>query len=490
MKKYFITTIITIVFFTSALHAQSSDEENTFKYRFDSYLSKGVNNGFSGAVLVAKRGEILLSKGYGLANKEKKTPNTTTTVFDIGSVSKQFTATAILKLAQVNELNVHDPLSKFFKNLPNDKKNITIHQLLTHTSGLIRVTVQNDFLHISTESFFKELFATKLIHQPGSIYRYSNSGYSILARIIELVSGMEYEVFLQENLFKPAGMKQTGYLLAQWDTNLLAKGYEYNVLNTGFTGERYLKEGKISWTIKGNGGINSTLKDMYKWYGGLKENKVLSKSMTEKLTAPYISEDEEASSHYAYGWAIMNSTRSTKIVSHNGSNGVYFFDFIWLPEEDVVVLFATNAFSRQVRGIAWTLEKIFFDLTYVPNEIKKNLITVLLEYTQDYKGEVAELSIHIKQKFAKNLNHPFYLNRLGGVYLRNQQLNKAIIFFRLNTELFPDDGNIWDNLGEAYLKNNQLELAKSSFEKALELKSENDCYWCQNSSERLKQLKQ
>lgn len=475
--------------FANVLNAQSNEDENSIKNRLNSYLSKGVNNGLLGAVLVVKEGEIILSKGYGLANKEKKIPNTTTTVFDIGSVTKQFTATAILKLVQLNKLNINDPLSKFFHNLPDDKKSITIHQLLTHSAGLIDVIGEGDFDHIPTEPFFRELFATKLIYTPGTKYRYSNSGYSILARIIELVSRKEYEVFLNEYLFEPAGMYETGYLLPKWKNNVFAEGYQYNVLNVGSTANRYQKEGEIPWILKGNGGINSTIEDMFKWYKALKENKVLPKSLTEQLTTPYIAEDEEESSYYAYGWAITNSARNTKIISHNGSNGIFFFDFIWSLDEDLAILFVTNAFSRPIGGVAWILEKMLFDQSYNPKEIKKDLTTSLFKYVEDYQGIVEELASNIKEKFNKDLNHPLYLNRLGGIYLRMQKIDKAIVFFKMNIELFPDDGNTWDNLGEAYLKNNQLELAKNSFKKALELKPENDCYWCQNSSERLKQLK-
>jgi len=388
MKKIFLFGVVILLLSSSILKAQSSDANDVLKKRLDAYLTQGVTNGLSGAVLVAKEGSIILNKGYGMANKEKKILNTPATVFDIGSVTKQFTGAAILKLVEFNKLKVTDPLSQFFKDIPDDKKDITVHQLLTHSAGLLDVIGEDDFDHIPTAAFFNELFASELLHKPGSKHEYSNSGYSILARIIELVSGQDYEAFLDEHLFKPAGMKQTGYLRPKWDSNLFAKGYEYGVMDIGSMATRYRKEGKISWVLKGNGGINSTQEDMYRWYIALKTNKVLSKSQIEIFTKPYVSENEENSSHYAYGWAIFNTNRNTKMVTHNGSNGIFFHDFIWLPEEDIVIIYSTNAYDLQVEDIAWHLEEMLFDTSYIPEKVAQDPITSLLKFTLSVKGNV------------------------------------------------------------------------------------------------------
>ena len=122
----------------------------------------------------------------------------------------------------------------FFKDIPSDKKKITIHQLLTHSAGLLDVIGEDDFDHIPTEEFFKRLFNTQLLHKPGTKYLYSNAGYtSILARIIELESGNDYESFLNQHLFEPAGMKHTGYLKPEWDNKLIATGYARSVIEVG-----------------------------------------------------------------------------------------------------------------------------------------------------------------------------------------------------------------------------------------------------------------
>ena len=206
---------------------------NKLSLSLNEYLSACQSNGFSGAVLVAKGESIILNKGYGLANKERSIANTPKTVFDICSVTKQFTGTAILKLAEEDKLKLTDSISTYFKDMPLDKQNITIHHLLTHSGGFGHGIGKGDFDHIQEEKYFQKLFDSDLLFTPGEKYEYSNSGYSILGRIIEIVSGKSYETYLREELFKPAGMTQTGYLLPKWTNNLVANEYLYNVINKG-----------------------------------------------------------------------------------------------------------------------------------------------------------------------------------------------------------------------------------------------------------------
>jgi len=227
MKK---VVLMLAIFGIYSLSAQEKSTENDLIVKIDNYLKAGIENGFSGALLVAKEGRILINNGYGIANKEKGILNTPNTVFDIGSNTKQFTGVAILKLVSLNKLQLIDSISEFFKNLPKDKKDITIHQLLTHSGGFVE-SIGRDFDNISREEFFQKVFESDLLHKPGSTYSYSNIGYSILARIIELISSLDYESFIIEYLFKPADMLQTGYTKAEWNNDLFAIGYARNVLN-------------------------------------------------------------------------------------------------------------------------------------------------------------------------------------------------------------------------------------------------------------------
>lgn len=496
MKKSILVIASSLMFlFVTTLKAQVIEDDKTLENKIDTYLQDGVANGFSGSILVAKKGDIILHKGYGMANKENKIPYKATTVSTIGSVTKQFTATAILKLVELNKLKVEDPLSKFFSKIPNDKKDITLHQLLTHTSGLIDVIGEGDFDDIPMKRFFKTLFATKLLHEPGLKHAYSNAGYSILARIIEIVSGQDYEFYLNENLFKPAGMTETGYFIPKWNDNSIASGYVFNIVSVGTTVSRYQKSGKVTWALKGNGGIHSTTEDMFKWYQALKTHKILPKSLFEKLTTPYILEYEGGSSHYAYGWAIYSSDRNTKIISHNGGNSIFFHDYIWLPEEDVVIILFTNASSREVE-VAWPIKKMIFDKDYKVKPIKKNLFILTFDFIKSNNVQEAnELISVIKKDYSPEIKRPSVLNNLGYRILKNEimeikeNVKWAITIFKLNTKLFPNDGNTWDSLGEAYFRNGQKKEAIKSYENALELAPNKHCDWCESSIKALDKLR-
>jgi len=364
---------------TITLKAQVIGGNEALEIKIDRYLSEGAANGFSGAILVSKKGQIIINKGYAWANKKKENLNTSKTVFDIGSNTKQFTAAAILKLVEFNKLKVTDSISYFFEHLPNDKRDITIHQLLTHSTGLVDA-IGGDFDLITRKDFFHNVFNSKLLHPSGSKYSYSNTGYSILARIIELVSGQDYETFLNEYLFKPSGMNQTGYLIPKWNPELLANGYTKNIIDFGSSVTRYQEDGNVSWHLKGNGGINSTQEDMFKWYKALNTNTVLTKSLFIQYTTSYGSVHE--SFDYAYGWGITQSDQSTKRITHNGHNGAFSHSIIWRPIEDVIILYSTNASSPKVERLAYNIEKIIFNQNYQPEPINNSPFVIFFNFVK------------------------------------------------------------------------------------------------------------
>jgi len=456
--------------------------------RLDEYLQQCEYSGFNGAVLIANKNEVILNKGYGMSSKSLSAPNSSETVFDICSVTKQFTATAILKLEEDGALKLTDSLGMYFASIPLAKSQITIHQLLTHSAGFGHDIGNGDFDHIPTDKYFKELFDTELIFKPGEKYSYSNSGYSVLGRIIELVSGKDYEQYLKEKLFGPCGMYQTGYLLPDWEMSSVADEYLYNVIDKGNQISRYKRDGEIAWTLKANGGINSSQNDMYKWYEALRNNKVLSKSSMKKLTSPYIAEYEDYSSHYCYGWVTFKSDRNTKVITHNGFNGISYYEFIWFPDEDALVLFATNTFTRSFGHIPSQLEKMLFDDNYIPDPITQDPVPELLKFTESYSGD--SLGKILKSNYPELLETPYYLNRLSGIYMRENLLDRAMIIAKLSTELFPMDGNIWDTMGDLSVKVGDSPKAKESYLKALTLApKEGDCPWCENSRTQLSLLR-
>lgn len=471
-KTLFVfSTIALVILVALTSNAQGKLEFNDTFTKIDTYLSKGTANGFSGAIAVVKNGKIIINKGYGLANKDTKTVNNPNTIFDIGSNTKQFTSTAILKLNEQNKLNVTDSLSEFFDKLPIDKQNITIHQLLTHTAGFSE-SIGRDFDEISRKDFFEKLFSSELLSEPGEKYSYSNAGYSILGRVIELASDQPYEAFLNEHLFTPAGMKQTGYLLPKWDTKQKSLGYNRNVIETGSTITRYQETGDLTWHLKGNGGINSTQNDMLLWYIALKTNIILTQESFKKLTTPYpYTSSPESTSSYGYGWGVKKLENNSKRITHNGSNGSYWHTLIWYPKEDIYIVYATNANSSKVEDIAYVVAKIILDESYVPEPIENNVYSFAMDYIKQHSTDKSnELLTLLQENYADDFRKGGLLNTLGNLLLRlKENLDWALELFKMNVQLYPEDGNLWDSLGDGYKANNLNEDAIESYQKAIEL---------------------
>ncbi len=468
-KRDFCILLLFALLINTVSQAQNESRAGTLYAGIDHYLLAGSQNGFSGAIAVVEKGKTIINKGYGMANKDSKALNNPNTVFDIGSNTKQFTSTAILKLVELGKLKLNDPLSKFFKQLPADKQNITIHQLLTHTAGFTEA-IGNDFDEISPEQFFEELFESKLLFGPGEKYSYSNVGYSILGRIIELISETSYEAYLNENLFAPAGMKQTGYLMPKWDTLQLSRSYNRGILEAKSPVLRYRENGDISWHIKANGGINSTQSDMLLWYKSLKKNTIISNESFKKLTRPYVDYPEGELS-YAYGWTVRILENNLKRVAHNGSNGAYSHSLIWFPEEDIFISYATNANSSEVEFLAYEIAKIILDKNYVPNPIKDNVYSFAYNYMKTKTTDSANHLISLfEENYADELSSSRLLNSLGNLLLMmNENKDWALELFKLNVQKYPHDGNLWDSLGDGYMANNRKKDAVKSYKEAIGL---------------------
>ncbi|WP_425235757.1 serine hydrolase domain-containing protein [Ulvibacterium sp.] len=308
----------------------------------EKYLQSLEKKGFSGTILIAKKQEIIKHRAYGMRDKAEGLKNQKNTIFDIGSVTKQFTAAAILKLEMQGKLSVSDPISKYFAEIPRDKKEITIHQLLTHTSGLV-ASVGNDYEEISEKDFLNRVFALELKSPAGQKFRYSNVGYSLLSIIIEKVSGIRYETYLNEALFNPAGMQNTGYRLPTWDSNSIAKGYSKKKEHKKPNEEHWGKDGPFL-NLKGNGGILSNAKDLFKWHTALLGNAILDEKAKEKYFYPHTPEDASGESFYAYGWVNMPFGPDKTAIWHNGGNGIFFADFWRFIQEDIAVIVLSNKY--------------------------------------------------------------------------------------------------------------------------------------------------
>ncbi len=337
MKHLICLALVALSLLVSTAKAADGDLSS----KLEQYLSRLAKLGFSGTVLVAKDGKVLLEKGYGMADRERKIPMAADSVISIGSITKQFTAAAILKLEMAGKLRVDEPIGRFFPGAPPEKAAITIHQLLTHSAGLESDYGPTDYEAVSRDEIIRRVMAAPLRTPPGKQYFYSNAGYSLLAAIVEILSGQSYETYLRDNLFVPAGMKATGYKVA-WRDGQVAHGYVDGKDWGTILDKPWDKDGPY-WNLRGNGGIHSTAGDMYRWHLALEGDKILSKAAKEKYFKPYVPEGPEGQSYYAYGWAIFETPRKTRLVAHNGGNGVFAADFRRYVDENVVIYAASNA---------------------------------------------------------------------------------------------------------------------------------------------------
>ena len=343
-------------------HASASD---TLSARIDSFMLACTGAGFNGTLLVVRDSAVLLDKGYGLRDREEQLPNTPSTVHAIGSITKQFTAACILELQEQGELKVSDPMSAYLVDVPADKSGITLHQLLTHSAGFPGA-IGDDNEAIDGGAFTKLAMATPLEFAPGTSYAYSNVGYSLLGIIVERVSGMSYERYLHDSLLVPAGLERTGYRLPDWSKEQLAIGYRKDGTRWGTMLDHPMVNGGPGWHLRANGGILSTTRDMATWVDVLGTNKVLTRSSTDAMFTGHVEEGEGAGSFYGYGWALFKTQRGTRLITHNGGNGVQFADVLWFADEGVTVVLMSNANKRGMQDIAWEIGRMVFDPAYVP----------------------------------------------------------------------------------------------------------------------------
>jgi CubicO group peptidase (beta-lactamase class C family) len=335
---------------------ESPPSDEAVTARLATYLDAAAAEGFTGVVLVARSGKVLLERGYGQRVPGGAEPVATDTVFPIGSITKQLTGAAVLVLEQQGKLRVEDTLGKWFPHAPADKREITIHQLLTHQAGFPGA-IGDDVERIGRDAFVLQAFATPLQSPPGTRYEYSNVGFSLAAAIVELASGQGYETFLAEHLFAPAGMKETGYHLPRFAARRLAHGTRDDGGDWGTLADRQFTGGGPGWHLLGNGGVLSTASDMYRWHRALAGDAILTPASKAKLYGKHV--DEGGGTWYGYGWSI-EPTPWGEVITHNGGNRIFFADLLRFPAADVVVYLATSSRDRRMTRLGSPLASLVF----------------------------------------------------------------------------------------------------------------------------------
>jgi CubicO group peptidase (beta-lactamase class C family) len=302
--------------------------------KIDAFMSQQAEeNRFSGAVLVARGDEIVLSEGYGLADRENEIPNTPTTRFRIGSLTKAFTAMAIMQLQEQGKLDVDDPICDYLVDCPAAWEPITIHHLLVHSSGIFEYTndyqLRNVTVTTSPDQVVGVVADRPLDFEPGSAWSYSNTGYLLLGLIIEQASGQSYEAFLQENIFDPLGMVDTGY---DHNRDDLAVGYV----------NQFQTAAEIDMSVPfAAGALYSTVEDFYRWTRAVQSDQLVSRETLDALFTPHMVTDPDGEWSYGYGW-FMGHMHERPVVGHGGFIDGFTSDLNIFPEDGVTTVVLTN----------------------------------------------------------------------------------------------------------------------------------------------------
>ena len=332
--------------------------------KVDTYMQALVTlDRFSGSILIAREGNVLVSNGYSLANREHGVLNTPQTKFRLGSVTKQFTAMAILILKNQSKLQVQDPISKVLPDCSDVWERVTIHHLLNHTSGIPEHTNGLDWKTTGrsplTVQGVVDLFKDRpLDFQPGEGHQYSNSGYILLGQIIEQVTSMSYEAFVDECIFEPLGMEDTGY---DWNIRVLEhRAMGYDLREDMFVNADYL-DMSIPYAA---GALYSTVEDLLLWDQALYTERLISKASLETMftLSPFLA-------NYGYGVGISQQF-NRRVIGHDGGIHGFLTYLARYPEEQVCIVVLSNLTSAKPDDIARTLAAMVFGEEYDVPEVR------------------------------------------------------------------------------------------------------------------------
>lgn len=380
--------------------------------KLDAYLQACADLGyFSGSVLVAKEGKIVLKKGYGLGNHEWSIPNTSQTKFRLSSLSKPFISLAIMQLQEKGLLGVHDLLSDYLPDYPRGNE-ITIHHLLTHTSGIKNYTALTTFdtfkkLPHSIETTIDQFKYLDLASNPGEVYKFSNSNYALLSFIIERVTGQLHYEYITEHIFKPARMVNTGYDAHAAIVPGRAAGYAldtHGLVNADYN--------DISAVI-GLGSFYSTVEDMYLFNQALNTQLLALDDSLKKMFKPYaqigLIEDDI---RYGYGWATITLAGHT-VKKHIGRIDGFSTAMYRFPDDNSFIVVLSNFEHALTEPISFDLAAIMYDQPYeIPMAHTESFIDTRLyaAYVGNYVFRGLAYTITHKD------NHLYYRTPDGDMY--------------------------------------------------------------------------
>ncbi len=434
MKKIFLILFVCLV---NCVYAQNGSQ------KIDELIQAYAKvNKFNGTILVAQKGKVLFEKGYGYRNAKERLANDANTIFQLASISKQFTATTILKLVELKKMSLSDKLGKFYPGYPKGDS-ITVENLLTHTSGVWDFTRGDVKVSELTLLQMINLFKNKPFDfAPGKGWNYSNSNYTLLAYIINQVSGLTYEQAVRKYIFEPLQMTHSGFDFRNLADKNKATGY--SVLNDSIQKTVYIGDSTIT---AGCGSIYSTATDLYKWHNGLQQYKIVNKALMEEAYRPF-------NANYGYGWMI-DSLYGKRIVSHGGDIDGFTTNISRITGDDICIILLNNTEHVNMQTVARKILAILYDQPYrltVLREIKKeitlpaaNLQRYVGTYKDPFSSRVAAITVengNLQLQPAKQAPKFTLLAESEGHFFVSPKIGSFEIEFAGDEMLFIDMGTV------------------------------------------------
>jgi len=427
---------------------------------------------FNGTVLVSEHDQVIFKKGYGLANREWKIPNTPDVKFRLGSITKQFTSMLVMQQVEKGTIKLDSHLSDYLPDYRKDTgSKVSIHQLLNHTSGIPSYTDDPKFFpdesrnHYSVDDFVKKFCSGDLQFEPGSKFHYDNSGYFLLGAILEHISGKSYEALLKEKIFDPLGMKDTGYDRSPEILPKRSSGYEVGL-------DEVINAPYLDMSLPyAAGSLYSTVEDLYKWDQALYSDKLVSAELKKKLFTPGLE-------HYAYGWNVEtlpagDPAAGQTMISHGGGiNGFNTVEVRLVDEHDLIVLL-NNTPNADLSAMAKGIRAVLFGKEPAP---PKTPLADVLGDTIVHRGVDAGVAQYRELKGDKPEAYEFgegSLIRLGFQLMKANRTADAITIFKLNVEEYPKSDRVCGVLADAYQRSGQKNLAIGTYRKCLKLNPQN-----------------
>jgi CubicO group peptidase (beta-lactamase class C family) len=516
---------ISILLSTFSSYGQNSVESLMALYAEEGQHNR-IESPFNGVMLVTKNGKVLLKKAYGFSDKEKNINLTTDSRFLIGSVTKQFTAMLVLQQVESGAIALDKTINDYLPYFPKDKgKELTIHRLLSHTSGLPhyeglrRLNIPLDKFReeaITVKSYAQLIGKMDLINEPGTQFYYSSMNYILLGAILEQVSGQSFSQLIQEKIAKPLKLKNTGFADNDYVDKHVAKGYIFK--EGGFfesllfdkKGEYKKSRFRHQSNAYSTGGMHSTIDDLYLWSQAIKQHKILSKEMTDKMFTANLG-------GYGYGWFVNHENMirfnpSIQLLSHGGSLEGYSSN-VALYKDGTTVIYLANV--APVGSIRLTMNMHLAAQNIEVDEFKRDIILpnvndglagfleaggipALRAYFQEISSRagyqlimsewtyqeliklylLADDLVQAEIFFNEMLSHHTtpnkrWLNTIGYDFLEEDAFELAIKSFKINRLNHQYSASAFDGLGDAYRESGQFNLAKKNYSQAVKLAKSN-----------------